>query len=996
MTNRRIFVAPGELRAALLELFDDERDDCTFLAAAPGLLPTAFDGQAVLARRPHDPLSAEQAGAHRTSLLDFFASDIDRLPMTAAWWERVQRWLDAVRSGTATFRYLPRRPVYSRLVSRPEESYVPGGPLASDGLDLALRLSGAAHSEARAWLLGLLDESEDISGDIEALLRHSWAGDQLTPRRLYHKILAEYFEPMLGEMDVDVDDNPIAEQLTVFQHSAYKAAKAILRRYGGVFLADVVGLGKTYIALALLGWLERTLEQRAVIVAPPALLGEWKRLKHAFDLNYELVSIGKLDDLRHHTNKDVLVIDESHNFRNAGTLRYSTLQSWLRPDGMSTRKVLLLSATPQNNDARDVLEQLRLFPDDHDPLPFVGETMDDFFRKVGTGERSLSQLLTHVLVRRTRQFIKETYPDATIRRHVGGGRYVDVPLEFPRRVSGEEQCLRYRIDNAFGGRLYDDVMSTIGRLQFPLHALSTYVDPQYAKDPRLAGLRRAGTSVRGLFRILLLKRLESSVEAFRQSLKRLEQRLHDALADLDARGVVRVRAEVDAYDEESDDEHEVEASRFNAARLVQDLRHDLDAVQKLRRSVDRELGSDAKLVRLQAYLAARPPQRHRTIIFTQFADTAHYLGDQLGQVHGRCEVVSGRGGNVIAAARRFAPKAMRLDDPPDQVTDLLIATDVLSEGVNLQDADTLINYDLHWNPVRLIQRAGRIDRIGSEHDEIHIASFLPERQLEDNLNVEKVVRRRIAEFLAVFGGDSRELPSDERPDVDGAVAAYTGEAFARAELRDDTDGMSRHFERLEAIRRNDPDLFEQLRQMRPGRLAASMVAAPPVAACRLGWHWAFYQWSEPEQPTLLDDLRGLDALYLHAQGEPAAIAVFAAFAGFAGRALELFAPDAAQFRQQRERPRLSPAEQHILRRLDEYALVSPPARCAVIDKVRRWLLGGQYKLQIQRLGRNWMQSRTSAAVIFQELAVLMRRYPARDESLGEPILSGLMIGAPLA
>lgn len=383
MTNRRILVAPGELRAALLELFDDERDDCTFLAAAPGLLPTAFDGQVALARRPHDLLSAEQAGAHRTSLLDFFASDIDRLPMTTAWWERVRRWLDAVRSGTATFRYIPRRPVYSRLVSRPEESYVPGGPLAPDNLDLALRLSGGAHAEARGWLLGLLDESDDISGDIEALLRQSWAGDQLAPSLLYHKILAEYFEPMLGEMDVDVDDNPIVEQLTVFQRSAYQAAKGILRRYGGVFLADVVGLGKTYIALALLGWLERTLDQHAVIIAPPALHGEWERLRGEFNLSFELVSIGKLDDLHNYTNKDVLVIDESHNFRNAGTLRYSTLQAWLRPDGMSTRKVLLLSATPQNNDARDVLEQLRLFPDDHEPLPFVGETIDDFSAKLG-------------------------------------------------------------------------------------------------------------------------------------------------------------------------------------------------------------------------------------------------------------------------------------------------------------------------------------------------------------------------------------------------------------------------------------------------------------------------------------------------------------------------------------------------------------------------------------------------------------------------------------
>lgn len=992
MNDRRILVTPGELRAELLYLFDAERDDCTFVSAAPGLLPVAFDGQQALARRPHDLLSAEQAGAHHAALLSFFAAEIDRLPFTAEWWGRLQRWLDSIRSGAATFRYLPRRPIYSRLVSRPDASYVPGGPLAGEGAELMLRLAGAAHAEARAWILALQAESDDISADVEAILRHSWGGDPLTPKNLYYKILAEYFDPMLGEMDVDVDDNPVVEQLTAFQRSAYQAAKGILRRYGGVFLADVVGLGKTYIAVALLAWLERTLEQHAVVIAPPALLGEWERLRDEYRLAFGLVSIGKLDDLQKHTNREVVVIDESHNFRNGGTLRYEALQGWLRPDGMSTRKVLLLSATPQNNDATDVREQLRLFPDDHEPLPFVGETLNDFFSKVGHGERSLATLLTHVLVRRTRQFIKDTYPNATIRRQVSPGRHVEVPLEFPLRVSGEAQCLRYRIDDAYGGKLYDDVVTTLRLLRFPLHALSTYVDPKCADDPRLTGLRRAGTAVRGLYRILLFKRLESSIEAFRQSLRRLEARLRAALADLERR-VVRVKLELDAYDEESIDEYEVEVGLFDGPRLAHDLGQDLELVERLRRSVDHELGNDAKLTRLQAYLTTRPPTRHRTIVFTQFADTAHYLGDQLGQVHGRCEVASGRSGNVMRTARRFAPRAMRAG-APEETIDLLIATDVLSEGVNLQDADTLINYDLHWNPVRLIQRAGRIDRIGSEHDEIHIASFLPERQLEENLNIEKVVRRRIDEFLAVFGGDSRELPSDERPDLAGAVGAYTGEAFLQAERQDDTDGMSRHFERLNAMRRDDPNLFEQLRRMRPGRHACSTEAAPPVAACRLAWHWAFYQWADPDQPATLDDLKGLDAFYAHAQGGDAGPVEFSTFTGLAERALTMFAPDALKFRQQRERPRLAPAEQHILRLLDAYALVSPASRGVVIDQVRRWLLAGQHKLQVQRLGRNWQRQHASPAVVFQELAVLMRRYPAREEALGDPILCGLMLSTP--
>lgn len=1000
MTSQRTIAAPGELRAALLELFESDRDQLDAVCAAPGLLPAGWAGHADLARAPFQKLSTETATAHRDALLRFLAADVDRLPMSDEWWARIRGWIDALRAGGPQVRYLERDVVHTRVVSRPDETYVPGGPLgvSESELDLDLVLSGREHVRARAWAQGLFDRAEDITGEVERILVESWAGDLLSPEDLYLKVLAEYFEPMLNEMDVGADDNPELYRLTDFQRSAYQAAKGILRRYGGVFLADVVGLGKTYIALALISWLERTYDQRAVVIAPPKVLEQWRVLAEEFRVDLQRVSMGKLDDLEDYSSREVVVIDESHNFRNRSTLRYETLDRWLRPDGIATRRVLLLSATPQNNAPEDVQRQLALFPDTAARLPYAGESLDDFFRRVRAGEANLSELLTHVLVRRTRRFIQDNYPDATVTRVGDDGEPVEVPLEFPERVSGEAQCLRYRIDEAYGGGLYERVIGTLRDMHYPLHDLLTYVRPQKLDDSRLAGLRQAGRSIRGLYRILLLKRLESSVHAFRVSLSRLCAKLELALERLSRDGVVELRRRPNEVDEEGDelgDTFALEADVFDREALAAAIAGDLERVRGLERAVDHDTGHDAKVERLREYLSHRPPPQHRTLVFTSFNDTAEYLRDQLGQRHGRTAHVSGSTAGVQDTAKRFAPRAMRADVAPEDQLDLLISTDVLSEGINLQDADTLINYDLHWNPVRLIQRAGRIDRIGSVHEEIHIASFMPERGLEAGLGLETVLRRRIQEFLDVFGGDGAVLPAEELPDPERAIPAYTGEALVEAERADETDGMSRHFERLNAIRREEPERLDRLRAMRPGKRAASSRVAPAIAAYRLGWFWTFYEWPADlrgSAKALANDLRGLDGLHAHAQTTAATAPSHPRFAPLVAEARADFAGKAEVLRQQRTRPQLSPPEQFILKKLDEYRMLVPAAQKPRVDDVRGWVMSGRQNLRLRRLGRQWQKLGLHASGVFQETAALHRRFPPGDEELGEIELSGIVIG----
>ena len=390
------------------------------------------------------------------------------------------------------------------------------------------------------------------------LIQVSWAGDLLHPEDLYYKVLAEYFRLTLEGMDVEADDNPMLEVMTDFQVEAYQYAKGILRRFGGVFLADVVGLGKTFIGLALLRYLQDRFGQHPVVIAPPAVCPAWEALAAEFRIELQTVSHGKLEDLERHQGREVLVIDESHNFRNTDTRRYETLLRWLTPDGVpSDRKVILISATPQNNRPRDVLHQLRLFPTGYSRLPYRGESLDGFFQSVESGRDSMTSLLQHVVVRRTRRFIRAEYPDAQIRRPIGPGRSVSEPLRFPLRVSGPEQCLRYVIEQAYAG-LYEQVMQALRRMYYPLYGMVTYVLPQHAGHPQLAGVTRSGRSLRGLFKVLLLKRLESSVEAFRRTLGRLQERLEEALRLLE-QGQVRVRRSARGDSNADDDRRDLDA-----------------------------------------------------------------------------------------------------------------------------------------------------------------------------------------------------------------------------------------------------------------------------------------------------------------------------------------------------------------------------------------------------------------------------------------------------
>ena len=993
-STARTLAAVGELRTGQFEILEGDRANLDILVAAPGhtRLPQSAVG---LYRRPAMALPMRLARELQAHFLDELASDIDTLPKGVSWGERLGAWAQALRTDQTRVRFWDSSPLYTRLISRPGKSLVFAEPIHADALALSneirLNVEGDEHRRVRAWFMELFDRSGDISSDVRACIEGSWAGQPLTPRDAYLKVLASYFDEVLYSLDRDFDTNPLLEHLTEFQIEAYHYAKFILRRYGGVFLADVVGLGKTYTAMALLKHLQDSGGEHAVIVAPPKILPAWEALAAEHRVEVKLVSLGKLSRLAEYSDREILVVDESHNLRNADTGRYAELAEWVRPPGEpATRRVLLLSATPQNNSVTNLRNQLGLFPDNYAPLPLKAESLDSWCREVRAGARSASELLQHVVVRRTRKYIKAAFPGAVLKQRNHDGTYTTMPIRFPVRRSGAEQCLRYSLTETYHSGIYQQILQGLRTLRYPLHSLGEYLSTEGAEDPRARGVRRARNTVRGLFKVLLLKRLESSAYAFCISLERLKRRLEDALHNHD-RGFVLLAGET-VDDEAGEDEpldRSLPVSLFDDARFLKAMREDHIEVKRLLSMVEGlDATTDAKVHRLMAFLERRPPGKHKTLIFSQFVDTVMYVADAVRSKYPDVAVATGADSQALNRARQFSPRSNRytLKDG-ERETSTLVSTDVLSEGVNLQDADTLINYDLHWNPVRLIQRAGRIDRIGSEHEEIEVASFLPESELEAGLGLEEVLRRRIREFIDVFGEDSQVLPEDASPQEDKMLRAYSGEGMDLDQDESDSelDALSKHQEQLLSLRRDSPEEYSRIIALRNGRFATVEGGGTDIAASRVGSFWYFWTTRDGEGAEV-GARHALDAFQLNTRQTQAATAGTLAGWEKLGVVEARFQAAADMLRLQQSQPRLSPSMVAALKSLEQYLDSCPEARRQLAQAVLDGARARAGHPTLERSAHRWRKDRLGPAVVFAECKRLIGAVSSPSEELGDAVV----------
>lgn len=724
------------------------------------------------------------------------------------------------------------------------------------------------HARLTQWFEALWQEAEDFDAALLEELRHSWALAQPTPYDIYMKTLYALVQNRLEQADEDTFlwNDDITAQLADFQRVAVRQAIQTITLYNGCFVADVVGLGKSYIGAAIVKHFERAERARPLIICPKSLVGMWERYNEVYRLNAHVLSMSLLrinddgsnlllDSIKYR-DRDFVLVDESHNFRNPDSQRYQVLQRYLEQG----RRCVLLTATPRARNAWDIYHQLRLFhPGDTTLMPIDPPNLRQFFAEVDAGRRRLPELLAHILIRRTRSHILRWYgydaetgqridPEQVMLYRANQRRgYVEVggrKQTFPRR---ELRTVEYSIEATYQG-LYDQIRNALGRsltvafeddasnrvLRYARYGVGQYVLSGKRKLPQYAELQRAGANLRGLVRVMLFKRFESSVYAFSATVRRMLRTHRMFLLALN-HGVIPAGGEAQEFLHEADMADEsvlvdalrrvsrrYPASDFDLEALRRDVAHDIAILEEITRLVAPITPQqDAKLQRLIEVLRQRPAHQ-KTLIFTQYADTAHYLFEHLNPqgTDPSIDVIYTNNRDKSRIVARFSPRSnpeiqLRANDAP---IDTLIATDVLSEGLNLQDCDTVVNYDLHWNPVRLIQRFGRIDRIGSPYDTIYGINFLPERALERNLGLQEILRRRIQEIHETIGEDAAVLEPDEQLNEQAMYAMYMGEHVEELE-EDDDDGMiglNEAEELLRQLREDEPAEYARIVQLRNG------------------------------------------------------------------------------------------------------------------------------------------------------------------------------------
>lgn len=773
----------------------------------------------------------------------------------------LRRLLSQLRGGQLVVKLFLRHPLHAKLylAFRPDpinpitgflgssnltfSGLLGQGELNIDVLDRPAAAELATWFEARwtdRWCL-------DITADLIAVIERSWAREEpIPPYHIYLKMayhLSREAREGLAEFRLP---RQFRGKLFAFQEQAVRIAARHLSRRGGVLLGDVVGLGKTLMATALVKTFEEMEDLETLILCPLNLEPMWRDYQDRYGIRGRVLSTSRvaseLPDLRRYR---LVVLDESHNFRNREGKTWRMVRDYIE---RNDSRCVLLSATPYNKSYGDLAGQLGLFLDGDADL---GLRPEQLLRQFG-GEvaftathnlpvRSLSafalspyaddwrDLMSRYLVRRTRSFIMKHHAeadDATGRPFL---RYPDGRKAFfPKRTPRTAAFVVDQNDPADTyARLYSGpVVGQISSLRLPRYGLGNYLAASPATPPTTAEARvirdlsRAGKRLMGFCRTNLFKRLESSGEAFLLSLRRhvlrnaifihaIENGLPLPVGGVDPAQLDTRFTDADdpgqrelLDDEVPEEELGVRAAdayarlsgqnvRWAAAHvfLSRDLLHDLRADNATLEAILADAGpwqrdADAKLACLVKLLRG-PHREDKVLVFTQFADTARYLGAALEAAGVAASAVAvGAGPNPAQLAWRFSPVSNERQGLAAREGELrvLVATDVLSEGQNLQDAHVVVNYDLPWAIIRLIQRVGRVDRIGQASDEIVAYSFLPEDGLEQIIALRSRLTARLQENAEVVGTDETFFEGEMPP------AALNDLYTEKAGVLDDEDG----------------------------------------------------------------------------------------------------------------------------------------------------------------------------------------------------------------
>jgi phosphatidylserine/phosphatidylglycerophosphate/cardiolipin synthase-like enzyme len=729
--------------------------------------------------------------------------DRDRLAFDGATYAAVRRLLEFLRSGRIEVRRYEKRFLHGKAFLFSHENGIISGSsnFTAAGLTSNLELNLGQYqpsvtSRVERWFEELWSEATpfDLAAIYEARLA------EYAPHIIYLRVLWERYGHELEKEALAAG----RLELTRFQTDGLTRARRMLERYNGVLIADSVGLGKSFVAGELIDEVMNRQRQRVLLIAPAALRdGTWARFMKRFDLRFEVKSFEQIAADRQLGGDEegldapleqysLIVVDEAHAFRNPDTQRARALRQLLRAD--PPRKLVLMTATPVNNSLWDLYDLLTYFVH-HDAvfadlgIPSLKRRFDDAAKKDPFTLKPdlLFDVLDETTVRRTRHFVKKFYPHDQIKLPDSTRVTIQFPAPHVKSVS-------YDLEEVLPGFFTEFKEALAPEHGEPRLTLARYWPSRYrpgaeveAREAALVGLIRSG----------LLKRFESSAYAFGNTVAKMTRAHENFLRALD-RGVILAPGALEQLEETDSDEtweelvsegQQLEGAGYDSKRLRADVESDLALLRGFHaRAVTVFQGNDPKLALLVEELAAILLQvereggvehrrdRRKVLIFSYFADTVEWIADflkervatdhRLAAYRGRLAFVRGTESYDDVGRRQavygFAPVSSEAPPGFDQDRfDILVTTDVLAEGQNLQQAARIINYDLPWNPMRLVQRHGRIDRIGSPHRDVYITCVFPDRQLEALLTLEHRIRRKLAQAAASIGLDQVVIPGME-------------------------------------------------------------------------------------------------------------------------------------------------------------------------------------------------------------------------------------------
>ena len=784
-----------------------------------------------------------------------------------------------IRDGKVRAKFHGKHPLHAKLyiVHREDDAAELAAIVGSSNLTLAgLTKNGELNvdvldQDAAQKLLGWFNErwednqSLDVQFELADSIKQSWVGGPIAPYLIYLKTAYELSRDAIEGLGEYPLPEKFLGKMMDFQAQAVSVAAKILSKQGGVIIGDVVGLGKTIIASAIAKTFQDDHGDSVLVICPPKLKKMWEDYMHDYNIAGDVFSSGSMWKLEKQRRYKLLIVDESHNFRNRNSAGYAHLRDYI---AHNDSRVILLTATPYNKAFADIASQLRLFVA---PDKDLGIRPDNYINSIGIAEfkqrhqalvSSLAafensqdvddwrELMRRYLVRRTRAYIKEHHAikDGDGRHYLafsGGGRYY-----FPDR---QALNLKFKAGDDYAKLYSPEVVRQLSQLALPRYGLGAekYIVPNSSPTENektiIKNLTRAGARLRGFARSGLFKRLESGGATFLLSIRRhiirnavylhalnngedipvgqiLALEADEAMEEVettllpdDLSGVETWRASGKFLYEKLKGEMMgkmdwIRADHFKPA-LAADLEADINRLLAIHEMVPQwKPETDGKLKALFNLVSDKHGDE-KVLVFSQFKGTVEYLVAQLKNM-GVKSIAAAHGDTdgIAGLVGRFSPRSNGIN--PGQLNELrvIVATDVLSEGQNLQDARIVVNYDLPWAVIRLIQRAGRVDRIGQQAKEILCYSAMPEEGVETIIDLRGRLLKRMNESIELVGSDE-DFFGDKREQDTALRDLYAGRAGLNDEDGDDTDLLSRAHDIWNTATKDNPALAKQIQQL---------------------------------------------------------------------------------------------------------------------------------------------------------------------------------------